>query len=84
MLLPRSQSLIQPGPCLHGASGPDPFSEHGQDGGPLPPLCVNKKLLSQMRFELCLSDTSGTLLPSDPAWRQSHYLLSGGGMLLSV
>lgn len=84
VLLPGSQSLVQRGPWLHVAKEPDSFSELCQAGGPLPPLCVNKKLLSLMRFELCLRNTSGTHLLLDPVWRQSHYLLAEGEMLLSV
>lgn len=42
MHLPWSQSVAQWGPFLRVARGPNPFSEHGQDGEPLPPLCANR------------------------------------------
>lgn len=61
-----------------------PFSEHDQDGEPLPPLCANRNFFHVRGFELLLNITLGTHLPSDAPWRQSHYVLSEGGMLLSV
>lgn len=60
-----------------------PFSENDQDGEPLPPLCANRNFFHG--FELLLSIiTLGARLPLDAPWRQSHYVLSEGGMLLSV
>lgn len=48
-----------------------PFSEHDQDGEPLPPLCANRNFFHVRGFELLLTITLGTRLPSDASWRQS-------------
>lgn len=42
-----------------------PFSEHDQDGEPLPPLCANRNFFHVRGFELLLNITLGTRLPSD-------------------
>lgn len=42
-----------------------PFSEHDQDGEPLPPLCANRNFFHVRGFELLLNITLGPRLPSD-------------------